>query len=199
MCSMWLRAVLGEMTRRCAICLLDSPWAASRSTSTSRAVRPAGRSGRRAAWLAWPATDSTASTASASIRPAVTSARSCAAASRAGRAARIPRAVEPLAELHRDRSERRQPGRLTQHPLGEVGKQADPLPFAGAEGARLVPDRVRHAEPAQAMDQAGLAQGLHVGFGPAQLTAGRGGVPGYGAGVAERAGRLQVHEVGHAE
>ena len=49
------------------------------------------------------------------------------------------------------------------------------------------------------MDQAGLAQRLDVAFGPAQLTAGRGGVSGHGAGVAERAGRLQVHEVGHAE
>ena len=60
--------VFGEITSRAAISLFDSPRASSRSTSTSRAVSPAGPSRRRG--TRWPAAASTASTASPSRRPA---------------------------------------------------------------------------------------------------------------------------------
>ena len=40
MCSTWLPAVFGEITSRAAISLFDRPRASSRSTSTSRGVRP---------------------------------------------------------------------------------------------------------------------------------------------------------------
>ena len=43
---MWLLAVLGVITRRSAICLLDIPRASRRRTSTSREVRPAGLTSR---------------------------------------------------------------------------------------------------------------------------------------------------------
>ena len=54
--------VLGAITSSLAISLLDQPRATSRSTSISRAVRPAGPSRRRP--TRWPAANSTASTAS---------------------------------------------------------------------------------------------------------------------------------------
>ena len=60
--------------------------------------------------------------------------------------------------LHGDRAERRERRRLVQHPLGQVGVQADPLPLAGAERPRLVPDRVRDAQPAEAVDEPGAPQ-----------------------------------------
>ena len=41
MCSKWLRAVLGKMTSRDAISLLEQPRASSRRTSVSRAVNSA--------------------------------------------------------------------------------------------------------------------------------------------------------------
>ena len=69
---------LAEITSCAAICRFDSPRATSRSTSTSRAVSPAGHVRRRR--TRWPAARSTASTASPSSRPARTSARSWAAA-----------------------------------------------------------------------------------------------------------------------
>src|SRR3954469_17315839 len=61
MCSTWLPTVLGEITSRSAIALLDRQRATSLSTSTSRAVSPAGPSRRRG--TRWPAAASTASTA----------------------------------------------------------------------------------------------------------------------------------------
>ena len=48
------------------------------------------------------------------------------------------------------RAERRERGGLLQHPLGEIGLHAHPFPLAGAERPGLVPDRVRHAQPAEA-------------------------------------------------
>ena len=56
--------------------------------------------------------------------------------------------------LHGDRAERRERGRLLQHALGEVRVQPHPLPLAGAERPRLVPDRVRDAEPPEVVRRA---------------------------------------------
>src|SRR5436189_111388 len=42
MCSTWLPTVFGVITRASAISLFDMPRATRRSTSTSRAVKPAG-------------------------------------------------------------------------------------------------------------------------------------------------------------
>ena len=74
---------------------------------------------------------------------------------RAGQPARIAGAVEPLAELHGDGAQRRQRLGLAKHPLSQVGVQSHPFPFARTERTALVPDRVRHAEPAQTVHQAG--------------------------------------------
>lgn len=42
MCATWVSAVLLEMTSAAAIWLLDSPWATSAATSSSRRVSPGG-------------------------------------------------------------------------------------------------------------------------------------------------------------
>src|SRR4051794_12003721 len=56
MCSTWLPTVFGAITRMSAISLFERPRATRRSTSTSRAVRPAGPPRRRATlWPAGPA------------------------------------------------------------------------------------------------------------------------------------------------
>ena len=153
--------------------LVRVPRASSLSTSTSRWVSPAGPSRRRA--TRWPAAPSTASTASASRRPALTSERSSPAAScgggqrgrvaapaspgrrrrRRGSApgARSPRRTARAGSRSRRaaRGAARRPDRaaqrlgLVKHPFGDVGMQANPFPFAGAERPGLVPDRVRDA------------------------------------------------------
>jgi hypothetical protein len=69
--------------------------------------------------------------------------------------ARVAGAVEPLAVLDRDRAERGEGFGLLEHPLGEVGVESDALPFPGAERPAPVPDRVRDAEPAEVVHEAG--------------------------------------------
>ena len=69
------------------------------------------------------------------------------------------------------------------------------LSLSGAERPRLVPDRVRDAEPAKATHQAGPSQLPYVGCGEAQLLARGGGQLGYPARVTEHVRRLQVDEV----
>src|SRR5919198_862782 len=104
MCSTWLATVLGEITSSSAISLFESPRASSRSTSTSRCVRPAGPSRRR----------------------------------------------EGL--------------RLAQHPLCEVGLEAQVLPIAAGERAALVEHGVRDAQPAEVVDEAGAAEQADLGL-----------------------------------
>ena len=96
------------------------------------------------------------------------------------------------------RAERRQRGRLLQHPLGQVGLHPHPLPLAGAERPALVPDRVRDTEPPEVVHQPGPPQRsvIVVGSRPScaarrcrELGDGR-------ASVAERVRRLEVDEVG---
>ena len=74
---------------------------------------------------------------------------------------------------------------------------AHPLPLAGAERPALVPDRVRDAEPAEAVHEPGAAQGRapRSSASPSRRRR-RGRELGDGAGVAERVRRLEVDEVG---
>ena len=61
--------------------------------------------------------------------------------------------VQALTELHRNRPQRSEGGRLSEHSFREVRMHPNPLPLAGAERASLVPDRVRDAESSEALDQ----------------------------------------------
>jgi hypothetical protein len=70
---MWASAVLGAIDRLRAMSLIEWPRASSRSTWTSRGVRPATCSVRRPTGI--PAASSTPRSASASTLPALTSAR----------------------------------------------------------------------------------------------------------------------------
>ena len=90
-------------------------------------------------------------------------------------APRVAGTVEPLAVLHGDAPERGERFGLVQHPLGEVRVQPHPLPLAGGQRTRLVPDRVGHPEPAEAGDEPGAAQRLHVVGRQPELLAGAGG------------------------
>ena len=94
------------------------------------------------------------------------------------RPARVAGAVESLPLLHGDPAERRERCGLVQHPLGEVRVQPDPLPLAGGERRRLVPDGVGHPEPAEAADQRrlGAATCDLVGGQPERARRGRGEV-----------------------
>ena len=112
----------------------------------------------------------------------------------AGQASRIAAAVESLAVLHRDPCEWCERRRLLQHPLGEVRVHAYSLPFAGAERAPLVPDRVRHAETTEVVDQSGSVQGANLIIREAELSPGRGRELGDGEGVPDGVRRLQVDE-----
>ena len=74
--------------------------------------------------------------------------------------------------------------------------QAHALPLAGPSGPRLVPDRVRDAEPPEVVDQPGAAQRARLASASPSARAGRRGELRDGARVAERVRRLQVDEVG---
>ena len=72
-------------------------------------------------------------------------------------AAVVAGAVEPLvvgAGQEPDRGERR---RLGERALGEVRVQPHALPFAEPERARLLPDRVRHADAAEVVRERGAS------------------------------------------
>jgi hypothetical protein len=111
-------------------------------------------------------------------------------------AAVVAAAVEPLV-VHPDRRpQRRQPLRPGQDPLGVVGVQPDLLPLVGAQGARLLPDRVRDGHPTDVVQQPGQ---LEVGDGgrrepePVPGAAGQGGNAGR---MPVGEGRLEVRQVG---
>ena len=212
------------MTSSVAICLLDAPRASRTSTSISRAVRPATALLRRATrWPAASRTASTASPSRRPARTSAASSAAASAGwpgwpvrprlahrlvglrraehpgqpgdRAAGKPARVPAAVEALPQLHRDLAERRQRSRLPQHALGQVGRHPDPLPVAGAQRPRLVQDRVRHAEPAVAVDKAGPAQQVCLLRRQAEPAPGRFGQLRDRDRVAERERRFQVDEV----
>ena len=165
---MWRSAVFGEIPRVEPICLVCSPRASSRRTSTSRSVRPAGRSMRA---TGRPLASSTAATRSASKSPA----RHCSTERRGGAIGRhrlavgprlghrvigvdgreqtrrrrlagrvcptvIAGPVEPLVMRARDRCERRERRRPQQHPLGLVRVQPDLLPVVRRQRPGPVPD-----------------------------------------------------------
>ena len=73
--------------------------------------------------------------------------------------------------------------------------QAHPLPFAGAERPRLVPDRVRDPEPAEVVHEPGPPQRANLRLGQPELGAGGRGEVGHRAGVPERVRGLEVDEV----
>ena len=166
---MWWSAVFAEIPSAAATCLVCSPRASSATTSTSRSVRPAGRSMSRR--LAGPLASSTAATASAS--------NGAAAALRAqplgglgrrqrrpvrprlghrvegvgggeqprrrrqlggGRSAVVAGAVQTLVVGAGQRRQRRQQRGAHQHALGVIGVQADLLPLVGSQRPGLLPD-----------------------------------------------------------
>ena len=198
MCSTWLATVLGEITSASAIFRLERPRASSFRTSTSRSVRPAGPPRRRGTrWPAAPSTASTASASRrAGLDLGAQLGRRLAGRQRrpvgarlahglvgvggaedpgrardggARQAARVARAVQALAVLHGDRAQRRQGLGLVQHALGDVGVHAHPLPFAGAQRAGLVPDRVRDPQPPEVVHVARAPQRPHLALAQPEL------------------------------
>jgi hypothetical protein len=113
----------------------------------------------------------------------------------AGQPPGVPAAVQPLAVLHRDLAERRQRGRLVQHPLGQVRVHPDPLPLTRAERPGPVPDRVRHAQPAEPVHEPGPAQRPHLLRRQPEPAAGLLGQFRHRDRVPQGERRLQVHEV----
>src|SRR5262245_57559422 len=69
--------------------------------------------------------------------------------------ARITRSVEPFTELRGGPPECGEPGRVLEHPIGEVRLEPNALPLRAGQRTRLVPDGVRDAEAAVAGDQRG--------------------------------------------
>ena len=224
MCSMWLRAVFGVITSSAAICLLDRPRATSRRTSTSRVVSPAGQLPRRPTECPAAARTAATASAIELPRPHVGlellrgvlsaerwtvrtrlahrpvrvdgSEDSCLSRDRRARETlRVARAVESLTVLDGDLRERRERRRLMEHPLGQIGVQSDPLPLADAQRARLVPDRVRHAESPEIVHEPGSAQHLRFVLSQPELCRRRGRELCDRAGVAERVRRLEIDEV----
>ena len=114
---------------------------------------------------------------------------------RSRQSARISGAVQTLPVLDCDRAQRRQRGGLLQHPLGEIRVEPQPLPFAGAQGAALVPDRVRDPEAAEVVDEAGTPKRPHVRVGQPQTGCGLGRERRDRLRVPEEVRRLQVDEV----
>jgi len=74
------------------------------------------------------------------------------------------RGVEEAPELSGQRAARewRERSRLAEHAFGDVSLKAEPFPFSGAEWFALVEDRVRDAEPAEVVDEAGSPQEPNV-------------------------------------
>ena len=113
----------------------------------------------------------------------------------AGQAARVPAAVQPLTDLHCDLAERRQRRRLVQHALGQVRVQPDPFPLARAQRPGPVPDRVRHAQPAEPVYEPGSAQREHLLERQPEAPAGFFGQFRHRGRMPQGERRLQVHEV----
>src|SRR5215210_5844853 len=86
--------------------------------------------------------------------------------------ARVAGAVKALPVLDGDAAERREGFGLVEHALGDVGMHAHALPLAGTERAGLVPDRVRHAEAAEAVHEAGAAHGADLALAERELRRG---------------------------
>ena len=114
----------------------------------------------------------------------------------AGQPAGIAGAVEPLAQLNGDRPERGERLGLVEHSLGQVRVHADALPASRAQGAGAVPNRVRHAQPAEAVDETRSTQGSHFGLREAELLARARGEIGHGLGMPQPVRRLDVDRRG---
>jgi hypothetical protein len=98
-----------------------------------------------------------------------------------------------------DRPERRERRRLVQHPLGQVRVQPHPLPLAGSQRARLVPDRVRDTQAPEVVDERGAPQQARLVLGQAEPAGRRRRELRDCAGVPERVRRLEIDEVGDRE
>ena len=97
--------------------------------------------------------------------------------------------------LHGDCAERRQRVRELEHALRQVGIEANALPLACPERPGLVPDRIRHPEAAEVVDEPGPAQCLLLVGTEAEDAAGGRGELGYRGCMTERVRRLQVNEI----
>jgi len=103
MCATWVSAVLLEMTRAAAIWLLDSPWATSAATSSSRWVSPGGApSGPAGGGPDGAASPSTNLTASAGVMAApfasAAATAGCVRRSPAARSAALPEILNRVAD-----------------------------------------------------------------------------------------------------
>src|SRR5438093_8276350 len=100
-----------------------------------------------------------------------------------------------LAELHGDRTERRERWRLTEHSFRQVRMHPHPLPFTGTEGPAFVPDRVGDAQSSEALDEPRPPKSEDtVSRHPRSLGGARRQVR-HPTGMAEEVGRLQADEV----
>ena len=187
MCSMWLRAVFGEIPRRSPIARLDSPRASRRRTCSSRGVRPAGSSGR--ASTRWPAASSTAFDGLAvkppgsrlvaqlargalgveaiPVRPGLAhrlinvrrrQQAACGVDPAGTEPPGVARTVEALLVQAWDPPQMGERLGPRQHPLGEIRIEADALALTRGKRTGFVPDRVRDPRRPKVMNQAGAAQ-----------------------------------------
>jgi hypothetical protein len=76
----------------------------------------------------------------------------------AGEPARVSRPVEPFVVRGRQLCEGGKARRAGERALGQVGMHAHPLHLGLGQHARLVPDPVGHAEPADVVQQAGASE-----------------------------------------
>ena len=90
--------------------------------------------------------------------------------------------------LHGDCAKRLQRVRELEHALGQVGMEADALPLTRPERPGFVPDRIRHPETAQVVNEPRPTQHpLLRGVKPKDAAGGRGKL-GHRGCVAERVG-----------
>ena len=110
----------------------------------------------------------------------------------AGQRGRIAGAVEPLAQLNGDRPERSERPGLMEHPLGQMRVHADAFPLSSAQRAGAVPNRVRHPQPAEAVDEARATKRSHLGLGEPELLARACREIGHRLGVPQPVRRLDI-------
>src|SRR5687768_17346914 len=113
----------------------------------------------------------------------------------AGERARVSRAIEPLTVLHDNARNRSERPRLAEHSFGDVRLEPNALPLAGAERATLVPDRVGNSEPAEAVHQTRLTQGIDRVSAHSRTRRGLGRQVGDRLRMTEKVRRLQVDEI----
>ena len=216
----------GVITSRSAICRLDSPRARRASTSTSREVSPFGHARRmllrrpaavRTARDRVPVEASGADVGGQRGGDLVRGERLAIRARlghrvvdvrggeqsvhglqrRSGEPTGVARPVEALLVPSGHPAAGGEGVDIGEHPLGEIGLEADVLQFSGAQRATLVPDAVGHAQSSEPVQEAGSANRQDVGLGQPPQAGRRGGESGHTPGVSGELWGLEVRQVGH--